>query len=184
MNLNKLHKKAIVAAVVADIPRKHGKEDVRVAIQKIMDANIIQLAPEAVAGAYKNLEARNFLLIHTTNPGYLRPSKDIGHIHGLSSIRYLGKIFGDDKEVSSVQSSINEICSAFIEENEKIDEAESNLRGAIEGIRTRARFVEMFPELEKYGPAASEKTYGVPALANVVSGLVKLGWPKNVTAAQ
>ena len=48
-------------------------------------------------------------------------------------------------------------------------------------VFTVDKFFEAFPEFEKYLPSEAQPTKNLPALANVVADLSKLGWPKNAT---
>jgi hypothetical protein len=71
----------------------------------------------------------------------------------------------------------------MVERVKAIEQTESGLENALKGIRTRKQFVEAFPELEKYAPSEHKSGSMLPAIANVVADLSKLGWPKNKVAA-
>lgn len=62
-----------------------------------------------------------------------------------------------------------------------LSQAREKLLAALTGIRTRKQFLEQFPELEKYAPADKGKPSFLPAVANVMADLSKLGFPKDKT---
>lgn len=55
------------------------------------------------------------------------------------------------------------------------------LEAAIEACSTRKQFVDRFPEFSKYAPKEDAPCSTLPAVANLVSDLVKLGWKQTIT---
>jgi hypothetical protein len=76
----------------------------------------------------------------------------------------------------------NDQIKAIIAPYEKQEQdrlgAERKLFAAFEGINTLKQALTTFPEFKKYYPTEAEPTKNLPALANVMADLSKLGWPK------
>lgn len=72
------------------------------------------------------------------------------------------------------------VLAPWREKRSQYDAMHVKLEAAFEGINTRKQFVETFPEFIKYAPEESGKCPTLPAVANVVSDLVKLGWEQTV----
>jgi len=155
MNLTKLHKQAIVRAIMQDTPapdRRKWAEEIKAAIVKAMSPEVRKL--------YK------------TKPGALR----------TASVPYTNqyRTWGDDMPVGDVtKDQIKEITAPYEKQVNERREMESKLTAAFEGIRTLKQAETTFPEFKKYYPTEAQPTKNLPALANVVADLSKLGWPKN-----
>ena len=100
---------------------------------------------------------------------------------------YLGDLTYDDNNwdtralvVGDVTAEkLEELSKPYKDEDEAIRAARSKLEGAIEGCTTRKSLMTRLPEFEKYYPAEeAPMSKNLPALANVMSDLSKLGWPK------
>lgn len=180
MNLTIMHKRAIVRAVIADIPRKFPAREVEVKLQAIVDESTMKVLPPKIAAVFADRELRMFLEFGNTNAGYMLPESGIGNVTGLGSIRYIRDIGLRDEDG---KLKFRALIDGFIEEHGQIQKAQLNLEAAITGIRTVKRFKETFPELEKYLPAEFEKTPMLPAIANVMASLSSLGWPKDAQPA-
>jgi len=76
------------------------------------------------------------------------------------------------------KSALEAALKPYSEEDEKYHSAISNLNSAIMSCGTLAALKKTFPEFEKYYPTEEQPTKNLPALANVVADLSKLGWPK------
>lgn len=58
------------------------------------------------------------------------------------------------------------------------EELGAKLKGALAGITTLKQLQARLPELVKYAPEEVAKSDNLPALANVMTDLMKAGWPK------
>jgi hypothetical protein len=84
--------------------------------------------------------------------------------------------------VGDVDSAkIDELAQKYKDEDRAVNDAQCALRGAIEACSTYKQLMTRLPEFEKYYPKPDAPTANLPALANVVADLSKLGWPKGVT---
>jgi hypothetical protein len=159
VKLTKYDKQAIVNAIMADVPKPDKdkrRNDIQAAIVKAMNP--------AVRKVFKDF------------PGALRTSH-IGDLvyNDRYDSRYL--IVGDVGE-----KVLEEILKPYREQDAARYSAETKLRNAIESCTTRKALMERLPEFEKYFPAESAPlSKSLPALANVVADLSKLGWPKDKT---
>lgn len=175
MNLNQSIRSAIVRSVIADIPRKYTNEEIQKKLQQIMEEDLFKYAPKAVIAAYKDKEAKNWLSWTSSNAGYLATGKS--YWCGMPQIQRLSDFDPSD----SAREKITEYLKLAETELDEINAIRTSLASAIEGIRTSKQFLLRFPELEKYLPREDGRTSNLPAIANVVAGLVKLGWPKDAT---
>jgi hypothetical protein len=158
MNLTKLHKQAIVRAIMQDTPahdREKWADEIKAAIVKAMSPEVRKL--------YK------------TKPNALR----------TASVPYTNQYrqWGDDIPVGDVtKEQIKEITAPYDKLVTERREMENKLVAAFEGIRTLKQAESTFPEFKKYYPSEAQPTKNLPALANVVADLSRLGWPKQGAA--
>ena len=154
MNLDKYTKQSIVTSIMNDLPpidKARRTNEIKAAIVKAMSPEVRKL--------YK------------TKPGALR-TKCVAYTHEY-------RTWGDEIPVGDVtDAQIREITAPYEkEENERAD-MKRKLTGAFDGIRTLKAALKTFPEFKKYMPTEAEPTKNLPALANVMADLSKLGWPK------
>lgn len=177
MNLTKFHKEAIVAAVIADIPR--ARKDPHGDAQKIMDADIAQFAPKEIAAMWKDKALACYLDIGNDPISFFaidrRYGTSLGHLRVQSPRKHTMSDAGKE--------AMKALYDELIGEADAIAAAETALTNSIAGLRTRKAFVAMFPELEKYAPAEPTMGTNLPAIANVMADLTKLGWPKGAQVA-
>lgn len=157
--INKWDKQAIVKAIMDDVPapdRKKRRDELQAAIVKVM-------SPEA-RKLYKSCPSalRTYHVGDVTYDGCNWATRDV--------------IVGDVKEVV-----INELKEKYLVEDRAFNEARYALKGAIEACNTYKQLMTRLPEFEKYYPKPDAKGTNLPALANVVADLSKLGWPKGAS---
>lgn len=158
MNLTKIHKQAIVRAIMQDTPpldRAKWATEIKDAIVKAMSPEVRKL--------YK------------TKPSALR----------TATVPYANEFsrWGADIPVGDVtKEQIKEITEPYEKQVNERRDMENKLTAAFEGIRTLKQAEATFPEFKKYYPTEAQPTKNLPALANVVADLSKLGWPKNAVA--
>jgi hypothetical protein len=157
MKIDKYVRQSIVRAIMNDVP-KPDKAKRRVDLQ----AAIVKAMSPDVRKVFKS------------NPGALKP-------HYFGDVVYDNVNWGSrDLVVGDVtEEKLNELVKPYIEEDEARRAAHCKLEGAIEGCTTRKALMTRLPEFEKYFPAETAPlSKSVPALANVMADLSKLGWPK------
>jgi len=155
MRLNKWDKQAIVRAILADVPKidkRKRKEELQATIVKAM-------SPEA-RKLYKNC------------PEALR-TYHMGSLIDDSNWNSREIIIGDVKE-----AVITELKKPYEEEDRKYRDVACSLKGAIEACTSLKQLNDRLPEFKKYFPTEEKPVANLPALANVVADLSKLGWPK------
>jgi hypothetical protein len=154
MKLTKLHKQAIVRAIMQDTPqpdRKKWAEDIKAAIVKAMSPEVRKL--------YK------------TKPDALR--------HASVMYTHEFRTWGNDIPVGDVtKDKLEEIIEPYEKQVMERQGMERKLTAAFEGITTLKQAESTFPEFKKYYPTEAQPTKNLPALANVVADLSKMGWPK------
>jgi hypothetical protein len=161
MKLTKYDKQAIVKAIMADVPKpdkNKRRADLQTAIVKAMSPAVRKVFRES--------------------PGALR-SEHVGDLisNGTwdSRIIVVGDVAADVLEA---------ILKPYKDEDDAIYAAHNKLRGAVDSCNTRKALMDRLPEFEKYFPAEGAPiSKNLPALANVVADLSKLGWPKGAKNA-
>jgi len=156
MKLNKYQKQAIVSSIMADVP-KVDKDKRRAAVQ----AEVVKLMSPAVRKIYNTI------------PSALRKQHIGDLIYNGTNWNERDIIAGDVAE-----KDIKAICEPYKAEDETRYKAERSLAGVVEACATLKQLKERLPEFTKYYPTEEAPTANLPALANVVADLSKLGWPK------
>lgn len=156
MKLTKWDKQAIVKAIMADVP-KPDKKKRHVEVQ----AEIVKLMTPACRKVYKEM------------PDALRE-------HSTGSWTYDGVNYSTYRVVQGDVSDkdIAKVREKYDAEDKKYSDAECHLKGAIEACSTLKQLNDRLPEFKKYFPTEEKPVANLPALANVVADLTKLGWPK------
>lgn len=161
MKLSKLTKEAIIRAIWNEVPEVDHKAR-KVAIQ----AALVELFTPEVKALYK------------TQPGALKAvycTPLAGSMVRLSDMSY------EDRHVTVAdltQDQIDSVLEPYNEEDRARCEAYSKLRDLVMGCSTRNQLVKLLPECEKYLPAEAATDRSLPVVANVISDMTKLGWPK------
>jgi hypothetical protein len=161
MKIDKYVRQSIVRAIMNDVP-KPDKVKRRVDLQ----AAIVKAMSPEVRKVFKS------------SPDALRTY-------------YFGDLTYDSRSHSSCElvigdvtkEKLDELCKPYKDEDDAIHAASIKLKGAIEGCTTRKALMTRLPEFEAYFPAEQAPlSKSVPALANMVADLSKLGWPKGKTS--
>ena len=153
MKLTKLHKEAIVRAVMQDTPP----------IDKVKRA-------EAIVAAIVKAMSPEVRKLYKTKPDALR-RKSVAYTNQYSN--WNDVVVGDVTD-----EKIKEITAPYKLQEDERNAMHRKLTAAFEGINTLKQALTAFPEFKKYYPTEMEPTKNLPALANVVADLSKLGWPK------
>lgn len=157
MKIDKYQKQAIVKAIMADVPAPD-KDKRRADIQ----AQIAKLMSPAVRKVYKTI------------PSALR-------VQYAGDVIYNGSRESRDVIVGDVPSkAVEEILQPYMAEDHARWKAQGDLEGVINGCSTLKMLKDRLPEFIKYFPTEEAPTANLPALANVVAELSKLGWPKGL----
>jgi hypothetical protein len=154
MKLNKLTKQAIVRAIIQDLP----PIDTEARALAIKEAIIKAMNPE-VRKLYK-IQPK---ALRTATVAYTNPYRS----------------WGNDTIVGDVtDEQIRQIVEPYDKQVQERDAMHRKLTMTFEGISTLKQALTTFPEFKKYMPTEAEPTKNLPALANVMADLSKLGWPK------
>jgi hypothetical protein len=163
MKIDKYVRQSIVRAIMNDVPKPDKakrREDLQAAIVKAMSPDVRKV--------FKN------------TPGALKA-------HHFGEVLYDGYSWNTrDLVVGDVpQKKLDELVKPYEDEDDARRAAQCKLEGAIEGCTTRKALMTRLPEFEKYYPAEeAPMSKSLPALANVMADLSKLGWPKKPGAAK
>jgi hypothetical protein len=155
VKLTKYQKQAVVRAITNDIP----EVDVQKRREKIQAAVVAAMSP-SVRKIYRTMP-------HALNRQY-------------EWLMYDGQDYDSRKlfvgDLSNEQ--VQEILEPFTQEERARTEAIDKLTKLVEGCSTLKQLKEALPECEKYFPQEGAKTQYPVVVANVVTDLMKLGWPK------
>ena len=160
MKLTKFQKEAIVRAILQDVPKPDMAKR-----REAAQAAIVKLMSPACRKVYR--ETPDALATHHVG----------STLNDYSSWASCRIIVGNVTE-----KQIDEVLAPFKAEDDQRDAARRNLKSAIMACTTLAALEKTFPEFKKYYPTETQPTKNLPALANVVADLSKLGWPKKVAA--
>jgi len=155
MRLTKYDKQAIVRAIMADVPKPDKEKRA-----PLLQAAIVKAMSPDVRKVYNK------------TPKALRT-------------KYVGSLINDygqrDMVVGDVDAStLADLMKPYEDEDKARSEAEYKLKAAVEACGTLKQLEARLPEFKKYFPTAEAPATNLPALANVVADLSKLGWPKGV----
>ena len=156
MRLDKYTKASIVKAIMNDVPQPDKVKrlaDLQAAIVKAM-------SPE-VRKVYK------------TKPKALRSHYLGDVIYDRSNWSTRDVIAGDVDD-----DTIAELCKPYKAEDKARSDAHSKIAGIVDGCSTLAQLKKLLPEFVSYMPTETAPAKNLPAVANVVADLSKLGWPK------
>ena len=153
MKLTNYDREAIVRAIMLDVP-KIDKEKRGVAIQA---AIVKAMSPECRK-------------LYNKAPDALR-THFVGDL--ISEYGRREVVRGD-----VLDSTVKEILAPYHAEDRALYETRIKLAAAIKACTTLKGLQTRLPEFKKYFPNQDPKSTNLPAIANVVADLSKLGWPK------
>ena len=152
MRLTKYDKQAIVKAIMLDVP----KPDKSKRASELQAAVVKAMSPEC-----RKLYNKTPSALKTQYVGYLSD-------YGTTNI-----VQGDVPN-----KTIDELVGKYTAEDKVRRDAQYKLSSAIEACSTLKQLETRLPEFKKYFPTVEKPAANLPALANVVADLSKLGWPK------
>lgn len=154
MRLNKSHKDQIYSAIVKDIPKINSND---------LYNQINHEIYKGMSEECRTLFLKNPFSLHKIYPSNL----------GLE-YHHQNFIVGD--------ANFRTILKPFVKAETKRVNALNNLKHAINSCKTRQEFINRFPELSIYAPKEiSRVSKNIPAVANVVSDLISIGFVPKVT---
>ena len=156
MRITKWDKESIVRAIMNDVPlpdKKKRREELQAAIVKAMSPECRKLykkAPEAL------------------------------RTHHFGDLIYDGCSWGTREVViGDVETkTLDQLKQKYHDEDKARQDARNALKAAVLACTTLKQLNDRLPEFKKYFPTAEKPAANLPALANVVADLSKLGWPK------
>lgn len=148
MKLNQYQKDEIVAAIFQDVPTPNS-DDIESAIQ----AEIVKAMSPDVRRVYKN------------TPNALAKGDSHCGIFDRRSVRF---VVGDADE--------KPIIAPWVSARKKYDEAKLSLHQAINACTTLKQLQDRLPEFAAYFPSEDKPTPNLPAIANLMTTMMQLGW--------
>lgn len=151
MKLNTYTKDAIIRAIMNDVPKPDqakAKADIQAAAVKAMSPLVRKVYKEQSAAL---------------------------RTHRISS---WDLDFDYSFDIVCGDVNMDPIMKPYVEARDQRRKARSQLEGAVRACSTLKQLEATLPEFKKYYPTEAQPTKNLPALANVVADLSKLGWPK------
>ena len=156
MRLDKYTKSSIIRAIMDDVPapdKAKRRTDLQAAIVKAM-------SPEARKLYNKTPKAlRTYHVGDTIYDGCGWGTRDI--------------IAGDVED-----KAVEALLKPYKAEDDERSATKRKLQGIVEGCYTLKQLQTLMPEFKQYMPTEAAPTKNLPAVANMVADLSKLGWPK------
>jgi hypothetical protein len=151
MKLTKYEKEAIIRAIMHDVPCTP---------DGMLKAEIQKVFVDSMSAPIQKL--------YKTHPKALRTDHVASWDSGMS---YRVEFIVGDADVSKA-------IEPFVAKKKARDDAHRKLAAIVNGCGTLAQLKKMLPEFISYFPTEAEPTKNLPAVANMVADLSKLGWPK------
>lgn len=154
MKITKYEKEAIIRAIMHDVPCTP---------DNVLRAEIQNAFVQSMSAPIQEL--------YKTHPKALRtdtvPSWDSGMSYRVDFV------VGD--------ADVKKVMQPFEAKKKERDAVHTKLSAVVNGCNTLAQLKKMLPEFVSYFPTETEPTKNLPAVANMVADLSKLGWPKAKT---
>ena len=151
MKVTKYEKEAIIRAIMQDVPRTP---------DGVLKAEIQEALVNAMSAPIRKL--------YKTHPKALR----------TESISSWDSGIGYRVDCIAGDADVQEVMKPFIAKKKERDDAQIKLSAIVNGCTTLAQLKKLLPEFISYFPTETEPTKNLPAVANMVADLSKLGWPK------
>lgn len=155
MKLNKYQKESIVRAIMDDVPKPNVA-----AVKKEVQEGIVKLMTPAVRKVYKETPEALTKEYYSA----LYDDKDWN-----SRFVILGNV---------TKAQVDVLMEPLNKQNRLRNDTRTRLEGVVKSCSTLKQLKDLLPEFVKYFPTEVEPTKNVPAIANIVTDLNKLGWPK------
>jgi hypothetical protein len=169
MKLTRTDKDAFVSAVIQDIPKIDYEEQYRVLVVE----DSIACLPEKVQAIARDKSLKHF--ISTTTHW---------HRGNMPTVTVFTGRGGSYTPSSEVAPKLAEIARLHREQEERLNLMRQSLNASISACTTLKMALERLPEFAKYLPEQREKAVHLPAIANLVADLTKMGWPKDKQPAK
>jgi hypothetical protein len=162
MRLDKYTKSSIIRAIMDDVPapdKAKRRADLQAAVVKVMSPEVRK--------------------VYNKTPSALRT-------HHVGDVIYDGYGWNTRDIIAGdvTDKVIEEIIKPYKAEDEARHATKRKLQGIVEGCSTLKQLQTLLPEFKQYMPTETAPTKNLPAVANMVADLSKLGWPKGKTSTK
>lgn len=151
MKLATYHKEAIVRSIMNDLPN----QDQSLVAKKLQEAIYRDMSPECKRLYNKNPKALRSVQVYDVFSDYSRQM-----------------VVGD--------ADVDTVKSPFMQAAAERKALYGKVKAAVNACSTRKQFIDRYPEFSKYAPGEHGTCSTLPAVANLVSELVKHGWKQTV----
>lgn len=172
MKLTKLHRQAFVKAVIQDLPQI----DYEAMAHKFVREKAVEALPPQLRPVALDDKLNSYLTMETMWFD--------NHRTGIGATRVFGGgRSGGFSLKAKDQATLDKIMESAQHQREERARMEERMNGVIAACTTVKMAKTHLPEFAKYLPEEVEKTNNLPAIANIVADLTKMGWPKDKQTA-
>jgi hypothetical protein len=156
MRVSKWDKQAIVKSIMADVPmpdKTKRRAEVQAEVVKLMSPEcrkVYKITPDAL------------VTLH------------------LGDVIYDGHRWDHRSVVAGnvTESQVQQLVKKYKDEDQKFYAVRDQLKATVDSCSTVKQLNDRLPEFKKYFPTIEKPVANLPATANLVADLTKLGWPK------
>lgn len=169
MRLTTDMKKAFVKRVMLDTPNRGAELDQRIRDEVVKAA--VETLPKEVAAIWNNETIRGYICNYYANIPAPGAVPNIGVTVPGGSYAGIEKLRSQDW----FKALIRDYAEGWL----TWMEIDTKLSATIANVTTLKALKALLPELDKYMPVETETSKNPPAVANLISDMVKAGWPKD-----
>jgi len=175
IRLDRYAKQAIVTAIMNDVPHVDYEEQQNA----LLTEWAVSRMPPKVHAVWTDKNLRHYVKLERFNKVLMGP-------HGEEKYVSAGYIPMPEDQHKTLPAELShklvELEHLSDEQSERWRELREKVRGLINGCSSTKQVRDTCPEFEKYLPKGEGSTISLPSVANVVTELMKEGWPKEAAA--
>lgn len=175
IRLDRYAKQAIVTAIMNDVPQVNYAEQQNA----LLTEWAVSMMPPKVRAVWADKDLRHYIILgrFSENPIGANGEKEYV-IAG-----YIPMPTDQHKTLpAELSHKLVELKRLSNEQAERRHELREKVQGLINGCSSIKQVRDMCPEFEKYLPKGEGSTPNLPSVTNVVTELMKEGWPKEAAA--
>lgn len=172
MKLTKVDRESTVDAILADVPTT----DYNALARKLVEQTLFDVAPTVVQEFWQAQKRGE--IDHRLDACSIWMPGGLNSVYtGLCGSMSAGTF---EKTYPETWAALEIYAAELAEQKQRMYKLREQITAVLAGCSTLKQARERLPEFEKYLPKERDTTgvSGLPAVANVVSELVKAGWPK------
>lgn len=183
MRLTQMMKDAFVNGILADVPEVDYGEQIR----KIATDDLMKQVPTEVLILWDDPKLKGYVSQAGANFGRTPKDRPSNGWLGKENLFHGVQIYGIPssgtlKLSDKAQRKVNDLGKKALAQQKEREQLRIKLKGLTLAYITTQTMAKAVPEFAKYLPAEHTTDRSVPVVANVVTSLMKAGWPKKKSA--